>query len=41
MSYALPVKNSVKDTRVWASGGQDSQAMPDKVKALTANMECE
>jgi hypothetical protein len=41
MRYALPVKNRAKDTRVWASGGQESQAMPDKVKALTANMECE
>jgi hypothetical protein len=41
MRYALPVKNSAKDTRVWASGGEESQAMPDKVKALTLNMENE
>jgi hypothetical protein len=36
--YSLPAKGD-KATRVWASGGQDSRAVPCKISALTHSME--
>jgi hypothetical protein len=37
--YSLPANNSKQATRVWASGGQDSRAMPCTISALTHSME--
>jgi hypothetical protein len=37
--YSLPMKESSKATRVWASEGEDGAAMPRTIKALTTSME--
>jgi hypothetical protein len=37
--YSLPANSSKQATRVWASGGQDSRAVPCTISALTHSME--
>jgi hypothetical protein len=37
--YALPANDAMKGKRVWASGGQDSRALPCIVKPLPISME--
>jgi hypothetical protein len=37
--YSLPVKDSNKVTRVWASEGEDGEAVQRNIKALTSSME--
>jgi hypothetical protein len=39
MRYALPANDAAKGKRVWASGGQDSRALPCIVKPLPIFME--
>jgi hypothetical protein len=36
--YVLPANNPM-GKRVWTSGGEDSRAMPNKIRPLTHNME--